>query len=114
MKIISFASAEDIKAKFEEIEVDWRAVDLMLDKFLFVTVEIPEVRNVEANIIKQEMLVLGGEAAVNRHAISCSVPTTPVLLAGTKKSMRRLIERLRAQNIGKLADIADELEQLLF
>ncbi len=114
MKLITFDSPADIRAKFTEIDVDPRAVDMMLEKFEFVIVEMHDVRNVEANIIKQEMLVLGGEAALNRQSISCSVPTTTVLLAGTKKSVRRLAERLRAQNIGKLADISDELEKLLF
>ncbi len=114
IKTLTFSSQADIKTKFTEIDVDSRAVDMMLEKFEFVIVEIPEVRNVEANIIKQEMLVLGGEAAVNRHAISCSIPTTTVLLAGTKKSMRRLIERIRAQQIGNLPQIATDLETLLF
>lgn len=113
MKIVTFSTPADIKEKFTEIDVDWRAVDMMIEKFEFLIIEIPEVRNVEANIIKQEMLVLGGEAAVNRHTISCSVPTTTVLLAGTKKAMRRLIERIRAQQIGKLPQIAAELESLL-
>lgn len=113
MKIIQLTSPDEIRNKFLEVDVDPRAVEMMLEKFQFLVIEVPEVRNVEANIIKQEMLVLGAEAALSRHSISCSVPTTTVLLAGTKKIFRRLIERIRPQ-VGNLPKIADELEKLLF
>lgn len=112
MHIVSFSSLADIKKRFQEIDVDPAAQEIMLEKFEFLTIEIPAVRNVEANILKQEMLVLGGEAAVNKHSISCSIPETPVLLAGTKKMFRQLAERIKLQ-VGNLPHIAEELSALL-
>lgn len=113
MKIVSFASPAEIRQKFEEIQVDPVAIEMMAEKFEFLIVEISAVRNVEANILKQEMLVLGGEAALHHGSISCSIPTTTVLLAGTRKAYRKLIERIRPQ-VGALPQLADELQRLLF
>jgi dihydropteroate synthase len=113
MKIVDFSSSADLKKCFQEIEVDPHAQEIMLEKFQFVIIEIPEVRNVEANILKQEMLVLGGEAALNRHSISCTVPTTPVLLSGTKKMFRILTQRIENQ-VGDLPQIAKQITSLLF
>jgi len=112
MRILASTSLADISERFERIGVDERAREIMLDKFSFYILDLPAVRNVEANILKQEMLVLGGEAAVNKHTISCSIVETPVLLAGTKKMFRDLVKRLREQT-GMLPDIAEELSTLL-
>lgn len=113
MNTRTFSSSAELKKYFEEIDVDPHAQDIMLEKFEFIIIEIPNVRNVEANILKQEMLVLGGEAALNRHSISCSVPDTPVLLSGTKKMFRILTQRIENQ-VGDLPKIAEEIKTLLF
>ncbi len=113
MNVIHFETSADIEKKFEEIDVDPHARDIMLEKFQFYVLEICDVKTVEANILKQEMLILGGEAAVNRHSISCSVPTTTVLLSGTKKIFRNLYQRIQSQ-VGDLPKYADNIKELLF
>jgi dihydropteroate synthase len=113
MKTVTFKHQGDIEEKFEEIGVDPNARSIMAGKFQFHIVEIPEVTNIEANILKQKMLVLGGEAAIHRHSISCSIPTTKVLLAGTRKTFTSLIERIRHE-VGALPALATDLHKLLF
>lgn len=113
MRVVHFSSEAEIKKRFEEIDVAWEAIPMMLEKFEFYIIEIPSVRNVEANILKQEILVLGGEAAINQHSISCSVPETPVLISGTKKMFRTLVERLEHQ-VGTLPELAKGIKTLLF
>jgi hypothetical protein len=63
------------------------------------------VRPEQANIIKQEMLGKGGEAAVARGVIDCSVSETKVLLMGTLKQYDAFLAKLQQQPFG-LADLA--------
>jgi len=65
-----------------------------------------------ANILKQEMLALGGDAAVARGTVACSVPSTDVILIGSLKKIRQLGQRLGHQPFG-LPALALELERLL-
>jgi hypothetical protein len=113
MKIVPLLSAKEIHQKFEEMRVDPMAIEIMLDKFQFLIIEVERVRNYQANIIKQEMLVIGGEAAVDQETISCKVEYTPMLLSGTKKTFRKLLERLRHYNNEELNSFVDDLAEAL-
>lgn len=53
-----------------------------------------------ANILKQQMLSVGGECAVSRGAATCTIDMTPAILSGTKKHYLRLIESLNYQQFG--------------
>lgn len=86
-------------------------IDIMVPKSLFRVVRLRSVRNSIANIIKQEMLSIGGEAAVNRGTVNCSVPETDVLLMGTLRHYRLLVDKLRIQ-VGESGEIAEEIEGL--
>jgi dihydropteroate synthase len=47
----------------------------------------------QANIIKQEMLSKGGDAAVTRGTVDASVPKTDMLLMGTEKQYQALFKK---------------------
>jgi len=87
-------------------------IDIMVPKSLFKVVKLHSIRNAIANIIKQEMLSIGGEATVNKGTVNCSVPETDVLLMGTLKHHKLLIEKLKSQ-VGESKEIAENLENVL-
>jgi len=58
------------------------------------------------------MLALGGDAAVARGTVACSIPATDVILIGSLKQLRRLGGRLAHQPFG-LADCGVQLQRLL-
>ncbi|MCL5289904.1 MAG: dihydropteroate synthase [Firmicutes bacterium] len=66
----------------------------------------------QANIIKQEMLSKGGEAAVARGVIDCSIQETRVLLMGTLKQYDAFLTKLKSQPFG-LSALADRIKQVL-
>jgi len=84
----------------------------MADKGVQRCVKIAALECRAANILKQEMLALGGDAGVARGSVACSIAHSDVLLFGTLKQLRKLSRRLKAQPFG-LAAVATELEQLL-
>jgi len=66
----------------------------------------------QANIIKQEMLSRGGEAAVARGTVDGSVEKTDLLLMGTLKQFDGLIAKLKMQPFG-LPGLAEEIKTVL-
>ncbi len=96
----------------EEMEkIGASGIDIMVPKSIFRAVKLHSIRNAIANIIKQEMLSIGGEAAVNRGTVNCSVPETDVILMGTLKHYRLLIEKLKMQ-VSESKEIAGALEEM--
>ncbi|MCL6479632.1 MAG: dihydropteroate synthase, partial [Peptococcaceae bacterium] len=66
----------------------------------------------QANIIKQEMLGKGGDAAVARGVIDCSVEKTDVLVMGTLKQFEDMAVKLKMQPFG-LPALADRIRETL-
>lgn len=48
-----------------------------------------------ANILKQEMLSLGGDAVVHKNVINCNVEVSDVILLGTRKHYNILLDKLK-------------------
>ncbi len=94
------------------VGVDPAGARRMAGKMIRHLVKLRAVPCRAANILKQEMLALGGDAAVARGSVACQVPATDVILIGSRKKMHQLCERLPHQPFG-LARLAKELEQLL-
>ncbi|MDP3050401.1 MAG: dihydropteroate synthase [Eubacteriales bacterium] len=85
---------------------------LMAPKAVHRVVKITGLRPVQANIIKQEMLARGGDAAVGRGTINMSVDETDVLLLGTVKQLFGCTAKMRMQPFG-LPKLADRIEAVL-
>lgn len=112
LRSLRLDSRQAVIAELQRIGVDPAGVALMADKVRHLTILIPNLRPAAANILKQEMLSLGADAAVARGTIACSIPTTDVLLFGTRKQLLQLCDKLKAQPFG-LVSVAAELATLL-
>ena len=95
-----------------DIRVDSYGIGIMLPKANHYLVKLKEVSNISANILKQEMLSLGGDAAVARGALTGSVKKTDCLLMGTASQLSRLNSKLNAQPFG-LNSLAEALRSSL-
>lgn len=84
----------------------------MAGKMVRRLVHLKDVPCRSANILKQEMLALGGDAAVARGTVGCAIPATDVILIGSLKKLRQLCERLGHQPFG-LPELATDLTRLL-
>lgn len=72
----------------------------MLPKMEHFNILLQDIECRVANIIKQEMLSLGGDAAVARGTVSCSIPATDVILMGTERQIRGFAEHIKRQPFG--------------
>jgi len=109
LHITSPARAED---ELKKVDVDWPGVEAMLPKMETVNFLLEGLECKIANILKQEMLSIGGDAAVARGSVACSIDKTNTILIGTPKQMRRLADKLAPQPFG-LRDISDDIRRIL-
>ena len=102
----------DARREILRVGADDAGVERMAAKMVRRLVKLTGVPCRAANILKQEMLALGGDAAVARGSVSCAVSETDVILIGSLKKLRLLCRRLTSQPFG-LADLSGELDGLL-
>jgi len=99
-------------ALLKQVGVDPYGIEAMLPKMRHFNVLIEGLECKVANILKQEMLSIGGDAAVARESVACAVDRTDTVLMGTAKQMTRLAEKISCQPFG-LRGIAARLQELL-
>jgi len=111
-EILNLETLAEIKEEMRKIGVTQEGITLMVPKYIFKTIKLNDVRNATANILKQEMLSLGGEAAVHKYVVNCKVEKTDVLLAGTLRIYTKLIQKLKMQVLD-LREIGEMIEKKL-
>ena len=100
MNVIKIRNLEEAAAMFKQIGVDPYGIDAMASKSININILIEDQPCKIANIIKQEMLSVGGDAAVARGSVSCSVPVSDILIMGTIKQISALIRKIEKQPFG--------------
>ncbi|MDD5766267.1 MAG: dihydropteroate synthase, partial [Candidatus Marinimicrobia bacterium] len=94
----------------ESLPVDPEGIHIMTSKGDFRIFKIQKLSAPAANILKQQMLSIGGECAVSKHVSTCSVDQAPAILMGTRKQFTYLIESLKHQPFG-LKTVSEELKK---
>ncbi|MCX5854744.1 MAG: dihydropteroate synthase [Deltaproteobacteria bacterium] len=112
LKCLQLRSTAEAAEVLKKIEVDPYGIEAMLFKMVNVNILLEGVECKVANIIKQEMLSIGGDAAVSRYSVSCSVRETDVVIIGTVKQINRFAEKISSQPFG-LVNIYNAIKQLL-
>lgn len=82
-------------------------------KSAVVPLKLLKVRTPAANIIKQEMLAAGGDAAVPSGTVVCKDKYVDVLLLGTVKHYNLLLHKLAQMNYFGMDKIAEELRAVV-
>lgn len=100
IKIISIKSKSDAIKELRKIGCDDAGIKIMAEKALFYTIKLFNLSAPAANIMKQEMLALGGDAAIARATICNLTSATDVLLMGTLKQYKLLCKKLAKQPFG--------------
>ncbi len=96
-RIVLIESREDAAREMRAIGVCEGGVDAMQDKARTLVLKVVGASVPMAHILKQQMLSLGGDAAVHKHVLTHAVEESDVLLMGTPLELRRLAERLAWQ-----------------
>ncbi len=107
-----FKNSDEALGRIFEIGADKLGGRLMAPKGVFRVLKLYGLTSVQANILKQEMLARGAEAAVSRGVIDGSASRTDVVLMGTLSQYKAVLLKLKMQAFG-LPKLADQIEEVL-
>ncbi len=97
-RVLRLETPAAVRQEMEGFGVSGKGIAIMVPKGNFWAIRLAQVPAVQANVIKQEMLAKGGEAAVNWTCyLAGPESTSGILLLGTTRQFRQLIAKLRAQ-----------------
>ena len=96
-RILLISSAEDAAREMEKIGVSPGGVRAMTGKMLSVVLKIADADIPTAHVVKQQMLSIGGDAAVAKGVLTNDVETTDILVMGTLVQVRELSQKLSYQ-----------------
>lgn len=109
---IKLNNTDEAKRAINQIGSDPAGVGLMVGKSLGRAIKVENVPLPIAHILKQEMLSVGGDAAVHCNVIVNKIDATDVLLLGTVSQLNRFSQKVLAQPFG-LKELAQELIAVL-
>ncbi len=107
-----FSVPAEFAKTMEELGVSPAGIQYMQAKGNFYTFLVKKLSLPAANILKQEMLSIGGEIALHQRTIIGDIPATDGLLMGTKKQILELCAKLRLQQFS-LPQLAADVEEAL-
>ncbi len=111
-EVLDVETEGEAATAMREIGCSEAGVRIMAPKAVFKVVKLRSVRNAIANILKQEMLAVGGDAAVAVGTVNCRRPATDVVLMGTLKQYALLVAKMRNQ-VSESRKVAEEIEAAL-
>ncbi len=111
-RLLVVETAEQASRELGRIGVDPFGIVEMVPKMRTLCIQLADLHCRQANVLKQEMLSVGGDGAVARGTVACSIDRTDCLLIGTEKQLVRLSRKLKVQPFG-LSQLAGELDDLL-
>jgi dihydropteroate synthase len=94
VRCLHITNANEAIQQMKEMGVDPIGVKLMEGEALHFNLKVEGIEPRRANLLKQEMLSLGGNVAVDRRGFDCSAEKTDALLMGTQKQFEKLISKL--------------------
>ncbi len=98
-----------LRREIEKVGIDPASFPIFEAKSKMLFFKLTDLLSPAANIIKQEMLSAGGDAAVHRHVINCKIEKTDVILMGTKAQITKAAKKLLQMNYWSLRETGQAL-----
>ena len=111
MQVFPFnVSDEEYGFLMKKTGVSAAGTTIMRGRFSIKTFRVSDISTPAANVVKQEVLSLGGEAAVPAHAVNCSQPKSDFIFSLRSDRIPDFVSRMKAQ-CWKLPQVADFVEK---
>jgi dihydropteroate synthase len=111
IRCLHITNANEAIQQIKEVGGDPTGVKLMGGKTLHFNLKMEGINPRTANVLKQEMLSLGGDVAVDRRGLDCRIKQTDALLMGTQKHFEKLI--LKLEQYPDLGTLGQSIKQAL-
>jgi dihydropteroate synthase len=112
MRYLHITSPSEALETLKRIDVDPFGIEAMVPKMENINILLEEIECKVANIMKQEMLSIGGDVAVARGSVDCSIDKTDVVIMGTTKHVTKFVDKVSVQQFG-LKEISENIKKLL-
>ncbi|MDP8201140.1 MAG: dihydropteroate synthase [Candidatus Tenebribacter burtonii] len=112
-RILTINSLQDAKKELEKINVSTQGIQVMAPKALGLSIKLTDVKLGAANILKQEMLSIGGDAAVARGVVNGKLEFSDMILLGNLDKIKKLVKKLNYQTIFGLPEIKQDLINII-
>ncbi|MGQ9508631.1 MAG: dihydropteroate synthase [Thermodesulfobacteriota bacterium] len=117
IELVRYLPIRDIQEAtiyLERVGADPIGIELMKGKTLHFNLKIEGIDPKLANFLKQEVLSLGGDAALDQRGLNCSIKKTDILLMGTQKQFDRLVQKLETYPTfkGLISSLKETLKNL--
>lgn len=103
----------NLRYELKNIGVHQASIETFMNKSAILPLKVLKVRTPAANIIKQEMLACGGDCAIHAGCVVCAQDHSDILLLGTKKHYRLLLQKMAMMPYFGLPKIKEELQLFL-
>lgn len=110
---IKFRDSRELADSLKAIGADMRSLPFFDNRREIRSLYLSCVDVRAANVIKQEMLSRGGDAAVHAHAIDCGVKESDVIIFGTIKQISFLADKLELMSWWGLPEIVKALKNAI-
>lgn len=111
-RVLNPKNRRGIEEELERIGVSQEGKKILSQKANLYLIKLEGVSSQAGNLLKQEMLSVGADAAIRKEVASFSVPKSDVLLIGTEAHYNKVIPKLRRQPFN-LSSLSYELEEIL-
>lgn len=112
-RIIQIKDLDQAKKELYKLGVSSQGIEVMAPKAINMIVKITDAKLGAANILKQEMLSIGGDAAVARGVVDGKALISDVILLANLDKIKKLIKKLKYQTIFGLPEICEDLERFV-
>lgn len=112
IRILSVNNIEEAKRQMHLIGTDEYGIRVMALKSELRLIKIAGLSNIAANILKQELLSLGADAAISRGSLTGASKKTDCLVMANRLQLNRLNEKFKMQPF-KLGELADQINTVL-
>jgi len=103
---------EEYASLMKKLKVSDTGSSIMKDRFSLKSFMISDISTPAANVIKQHVLALGGEAAVPAHSVNCSEPKSDLVFSIREDRLPQLLEKFRCQ-CWKLPEVAEIIQNII-
>lgn len=97
VSVLNIVDPEDAVRNMNEMGVTGTGAQIMKKKSVLRVLRISNITTTDALIIKQEILARGGDAALERNAVSHETESTDILVMGTLLQLEKLAKKLERQ-----------------
>ena len=111
-RVLSDLKEKEMKKLLEDLGCEKEGVNIMTPKSQHFLVYSQNLDPRAANIVKQEFLAAGGEAAVSWKALNLSEDRSKLIMMGTMTQFKRVLKKLKAQPFD-LETLAEEVRRSL-